>query len=235
MKAKSKAKGPAFGDWIHIYSSSLPKVSHFEQSMYSPKREYYDETNSLSENSLLTTYATIDAVKESGDSAEKSKWILWNSQLLELLSEYGKCLGDEPVYLSSLRDVFKKIPSHYCISSRFQNLESELGGRDVDFKVSAKSLFCMLRFLPLIEEKNREVYFNLDDETGWFGISFSRYIQNSEEDRKTLDVIFKDDGEIYFTFIEGGQGFSRISGSSFLTEYLVNSPKFRKILNIFDY
>lgn len=181
-----------------------------------------------------TTYTTIEAVKESSDFS-RDEWASWNSKLLDLIKIHKSLLVDENVCFSEITGLLQSISGGDHISSRFKSLETELCGGDADLKISAKSLFCMLRFLPFIDERGDNLYFSLDDETGWFGISLSENLHGFHGQRKTLDVIFKDDGEIYFTFIEGGQGFSRISGSSYLTDYLVNSPKFRKILNIFDY
>lgn len=116
--------------------------------------------------------------------------------------------------------------------SRLKNLELEVDAGS-GAPVSVKSLFCMLRFLPILEEKSDELSFDLDDETGRFSVSLVAQVRDGVN--KTLDLVFNDDGEILFTFIEGGQGFSRISGSSYLTDYLINSSKFRKLINIFDY
>lgn len=159
-------------------------------------------------------------------------WDVWNRLVLELVQRYSDLLRVNLKPVSFFKDVFQDIPDRYAIRSRLLDLEYELGEED-QACVSARSIFCMLRYLPVLDEKSDVLGFYLDDDTGHIGVSMVQYLDADK--KKTLDLVFKDDGEIFYSFIEGGQGFSRISGTSYLTDYLVNSYKFRKLINIFDY
>lgn len=162
----------------------------------------------------------------------KRLWDDWNLAFIPLIRAYSDLLGSEKLPLSGLSQVLNDIPCTYAMRTRFQNMWYELGDEEGQ-TVNPKSLFCMLRFLPALELKQSELGFFLDEDTGRLGVNISQDVAN--EHRKTLDLVFNENGEVHFTFIEGGEGYSRISGSSYLTDYLVNSSKFRKLINIFDY
>lgn len=174
----------------------------------------------------------IETIQNLTFDAGKKIWDEWNQTFISLIRDYGEWLGLEKVPLSGLSRVLDEIPCSFTLHTRFKNMWYELG-EDEDQSVSPKSLMCMLRFLPALEQKESQIGFFLDEETGRLGINISQRL--NDEHRKTLDLVFNESGEVYFTFIEGGEGYSRISGSSYLTDYLVNSSKIHKLINIFDY
>lgn len=180
----------------------------------------------------VKSYYTIESHKRPSPHTDEHAWGGWNQILLMLIQRHSELFTCQMHSVSSIKHILDEIPVGYSIRSRLKNLEMEIDAGCND-SVSVKSLFCMLRFLPILEEKSDELSFDLEDETGRFCVSIAAQIGGGAQ--KTLDLVFSDDGEILFTFIEGGQGFSRISGSSYLTDYLINSNKFRKLINIFDY
>lgn len=181
----------------------------------------------------VRSYYTVDSQKRPSHQVDEHVWGGWNQTMLMLIQRYSNFFACQMHSISSVKRIFDEIPEGYKILSRLKNLEVEVGVSECVASVNIKSLFSMLRFLPILEEKSNELSIDIDDETGRFCVSFAAQIGGGA--KKTLDLVFTDEGEILFTYIEGGQGFSRISGSSYLTEYLVNSSKFRKLINIFDY
>lgn len=159
-------------------------------------------------------------------------WLEWNGLIVGLLRKYGALLDGASHLSSSLKVMFGEIPEAYSIRERLLDIENELGEEGA-VGLNVRSVFCMLRFLPILEEKCSCLDFFVDEDSGRLGVSLVEKI--SEDSKKTLDLQFNESGEISFSFMEGGEGFSRVSGTSFLTEYLVNSYKFRKLINIFDY
>lgn len=178
------------------------------------------------------SYYTIVSHKLLSQNSDEYAWSEWNQILLMIIHRHSDFFACQVHSISSIERILDEIPGGYSIRSRLKNLGAEVGVERTA-PVSVKSLFSMLRFLPILEEKSDDLIFDLDDETGRFCVSLAAQI--AYDSKKTLDLVFTDDGEVLFTFIEGGQGFSRISGSSYLTDYLVNSSKFRKLINIFDY
>ncbi|WP_122408128.1 hypothetical protein [Pseudomonas viridiflava] len=162
----------------------------------------------------------------------QAMWEEWNLTFISLIRDQADWLVLDKVPLCRLSEILNSVPCSQPMSSRFKNMWYELGEEDGQ-EVSPRSLFCMLRFLPALEQKESQIGFFLDEETGRFGVNLSERLDGNN--KKTLDLVFNENGEVYFTFIEGGDGYSRISGSSYLTDYLVNSSKFRKLINIFDY
>lgn len=182
---------------------------------------------------VITSYYTIDSIKQPSSPADDYIWSGWNQIMLMLIQRNTKFFAQQMHSISAVKCIFEEIPENYTLLSRLKNLEAELGISRYANSLNVKSLFSLLRFLPILEEKSTDLSLDVDDETGRFCVSFAAQV--GEGAKKTLDLVFTDDGEILFTYIEGGQGYSRISGSSYLTDYLVNSNKFRKLMNIFDY
>lgn len=159
-------------------------------------------------------------------------WGEWNKIVVGLIQKYSGLFENRSYCSSALRSMFSEIPRYYSLRERLLDIDNELG-EDADAGLNLRSVVCMLRFLPILEEKSDFLDFFVDEGSGRLGVSLVESI--SESSKKTLDLQFNENGEISYSFMEGGEGFSRISGTSYLTDYLVNSYKFRKIINIFDY
>lgn len=160
-------------------------------------------------------------------------WDLWNQSFLQILSRNSSLLNKGLVSFSDLKTITDEVPKCYSVWSKLQRFESELleDEAQIDDKVSIKSFLCMLRFLPVLEARQKDLSFYLNEKTKSFGFVLTK----SARSKQRLDLRFRENGEILFSFIDGIEGFSRISGTSYLTDYLSNSSKIRKIINLFDY
>ncbi|WP_162996121.1 hypothetical protein [Pseudomonas putida] len=159
-------------------------------------------------------------------------WSEWNELVVKLIHKYSVLFESTSHCSASLKNLFSEIPKAYSLRSRLLDIENEVG-EEPDLVLNSRSVLCMLRFLPILEEKASSLDFFVDEDSGRLGVSLAEAL--SVNSKKTLDLQFSENGEISYSFMEGGEGYSRISGTSYLTDYLVNSYKFRKIINIFDY
>lgn len=160
----------------------------------------------------------------------EQEWDEWNNEFISIISKIQDQLREELASFECIQNIASRIPNHYSLKSRLEHIRGEV---DVDEEGEAtanvKSFLCMLRFVPILQEKQRNIGFYVN-ESKRFGITLGEGVGF-----KSLDLLFKEDGEVYFSYMERGDGISRVSGSSYLTEYLVNSKKVRKIFNLFDY
>ncbi|MBC2680726.1 hypothetical protein [Pseudomonas baltica] len=218
----------------NLLDSGVSNYRQLDMSVSAAPRQKFPIWIEVDEKQVTAkSYYTIESYKRPSSTCESGIWDSWNKLMLDMLQKHAGLFESRVYRASDLRDLFDDIPSNYVLRSRLHLIECELESDDDAAPINVKSLFCMLRFLPLLEEKHHELAFYLDDDSGQLGVSLVGHLKGGA--KKTLDLVFKDDGEIFFTFMEGGEGFSRISGNSYLTDYLVNSYKFRKLINIFDY
>lgn len=176
-------------------------------------------------------YVIESKKKPAPDSQEV--WDSWNNYFLQILNKNSCLLKKDMVVFSELKKITADVPKCYSVWSKLDQIESELFDDDqaATDEVSVKSFICMLRFLPVLEARQKDLSFYLNEKTKIFGF----VITKSARSKQRLDMRFRGNGEILFSFIDGLEGFSRISGTSYLTDYLSNSSKIRKIINLFDY
>lgn len=183
---------------------------------------------------VVTEYYVIEAKKASPILRDESaEWDDWAKSLVSIISAFADHLTADVVDVSVVRQVFDHIPQSYsAVKDKILNIEGEVFcDYDSSTQVSFKSFVSMLRFVPALEDKIPNIGFYVNEQSKRFGLTLTK----KDRENKTLDLLFKEDGEIFFSYMDEGEGYSRISGSSYLTEYLSNSCKIRKILNIFDY
>lgn len=180
----------------------------------------------------LSSYHVIESRKCS-TAVDDHSWGVWNDLMVGIVDKYSGLLGDSCVSSANFFTLIAEIPSRYTIKTKLDLLGEFFEDCDEEnLGISPKSLLSVIRYIPIFEERREVCDFYVDDNTGRIGVSMSQEIGAGA--RKTLDLIFSENGEILFSFMEGGEGYSRISGSSYLTSYLVNSYKIRKIFSIFD-
>ncbi|VXC65840.1 hypothetical protein PSEUDO8Z_160053 [Pseudomonas sp. 8Z] len=174
------------------------------------------------------TYYEAEKIPAPCDEDEE-RWKEWNRILLGLISRLEENLGRSKQSFADISKVANEVPDFYKIKMRLKNIQNEVSLPDdaAEASPSLKSFFCMIRFMPILEENSKDLGFYLSGENR-FGVTIHKK-------KKTLDVLFKEDGEMYFSYADSEEGVSRISGTSFLTNYLSNSKKIRKIFNIMDY
>lgn len=177
-------------------------------------------------------YAVIDCKKKPLPDS-KEAWDSWNGVFISILHNNQYLFGRSEVLLSEIKKIAAEIPRTYAVWSKINQIEDELFDDEdlANCHVNVKSFFSMIRFLPAIEDKSKELSFYFNEDSRSFGFVLAK----SAHAKQRLDLRFKDNGEILFSFIDGAEGFSRISGTSYLTDYLSNSSKIRKIINLFDH
>lgn len=175
---------------------------------------------------------TYNAVKVPSVGCHMDReWGEWNADFIRLLSGVRSDLENDIVSFAVIRNIAAHVPDGYSLKSRLENIESEVSQDENEiYEVNVKSFLNMLRFMPVLQEKQRNIGFYMN-ETKRFGITLGE----GGAGKKTLDLLFKENGEVYFSYMDMDEGISRISGSSYLTDYLSNSKKVRKIFNLFDY
>lgn len=196
-----------------------------------PKAKFYFDYFQV--EPLHTSYSVIQADRQPTCSKSTVLWDSWALVLVDIIGKSSEMLAKDIVALDSLQQIADAVPDTYgAFKARLANIDDELSCSDEEKPlVSFKSFVSFLRFVPAFQEKIDDIGFYLNADTKRLGLTLSR----RDSENKTLDILFKEDGEIFFSYMEESDGFSRISGSSYLTEYLSNSCKIKKILNIFDY
>lgn len=178
-------------------------------------------------------YYTVIECKKKSAADSREAWESWNNVFISILQRNKELLSHTDVLFAEVKKIASEIPRTYSVWSKINQIENELFD-DEDLalcQVNLKSFISMIRFLPVIEDKCKDLSFYFNESSKSFGFILSKNTQSKQR----LDLRFKENGEILFSFVDGVEGFSRISGSSYLTDYLSNSSKIKKIINLFDY
>jgi hypothetical protein len=194
------------------------------------------ESNAIYDQPSLNTldcYYSVVECKKRHTSDSQEVWDSWNKVFLSILHRYSSILSHTDAPLSDVKKIASEIPRTYSVWSKINQIESELFDEEdsLSCHVNVKSFVSMIRFLPVLDDRYKELSFYFNETSNSFGFVLAK----NSNSKQRLDLRFKDNGEILFSFVDGSEGFSRISGTSFLTDYLSNSSKIKKIINLFDY
>lgn len=182
------------------------------------------EVSVISYSETVTSQFTYDYCK-SNTPTQKEVWDSWNKIFIKLIEEEKDLDGSISIQhcLSVLDNT--TIDIAFDKKKLTYSLEQDLDILDIN----KRSFLVMMRFLPAFYQTSQESKKNVHlyiDSNSMMGVKVF------ESNDVSLDLLFKSDGEILFTFLDSSDGLTRVSGSSFLTNYLSNSRKINKLFKL---